>query len=88
MSEPELTPEQEKAFIEAITDAYSGWVDAYEQHFDGPEDERVGRAIFLAGVRWALGQVETQVDEYYAANECAMPPQEWRDILAGVSGEA
>jgi hypothetical protein len=48
----DLTAEQEKALIEAVTQRLSGWVDAWERGTTDEEREEYAY-YFLAGVRWA-----------------------------------
>jgi hypothetical protein len=47
-----LTPEQRKALIEAATQRFKGWVDAWERGHTDEEREELAH-FFLAGVRWA-----------------------------------
>ncbi len=47
-----LTPEQEKALIEAATKRAKGFVDAWERLYTDEEQEDAAY-MFLAGVRWA-----------------------------------
>jgi hypothetical protein len=49
---PDLTPEQEKALIEAVTEDWRFWVDAWDRGLN--DQERKWATVgFLAGVRWA-----------------------------------
>ncbi len=49
----DLTAEQRKALIEAATEHWKGWVDAWERGYNDRE-RQVATDFFLAGVKWAL----------------------------------
>lgn len=51
---PDLTPEQRKAVIEAVTALNGGWVDAWDTAT--VMEQNIAVACFLAGVRWAEEQ--------------------------------
>jgi hypothetical protein len=48
----ELTESQRKALIEAVTQRWDNWVDAWERGLTDTQQEEVAH-YFLAGVRWA-----------------------------------
>jgi hypothetical protein len=47
----DLTPEQEKAVIEAFSKPPVGWVDAWDNASEW--ERQMAVQLFLAGVRWA-----------------------------------
>jgi len=52
----DLTPEQRKAVIEAVTQLFGGWVDAWDTAT--LQEQNIAVVCFLAGVRWAEEQKE------------------------------
>jgi hypothetical protein len=55
MTPTDLTTEQRKALIEAVTQRLKGYVDAWERCTTDEEREEYAY-YFLAGVKWAEGQ--------------------------------
>jgi hypothetical protein len=53
---PDRLAEARKAVTEAVTQAYKGWVDAWEQSTE--IERKIARRAFLAGVRWAQREKE------------------------------
>jgi hypothetical protein len=53
VAEP-LTEEQEREFMDAVTDLAHGWSDAYERYFPTEEAKREAEYFFWAGWNAAL----------------------------------